>query len=308
VFGVIESGESLARSAGLVGTLLRGLNNRAIPQSEMDPTATLAAVEEALALARRMGLRQWIFSFSASVGMGNVRFGDWDRATTVLGAALAEDPADEDRIALLFAGMLGAALRGEEIAGEVAEIEHLIGSSTDVGRNGTIHNARAAAAFSEGDLADAQAEFHLAAEVDPSDTDANMDAAHLAFWRGDLPGAAAELAAIDSTGFRTPAVEARRVMIRAGLAAGEGRVSEALGLYRDALRRWRDLRLVIDEVKGVVDMATLLDPAEPEVRAAAEAARETLVRIKAKPLLDRLDAAMARRPSAPKAKAAIPVA
>jgi tetratricopeptide (TPR) repeat protein len=64
--GVIETGESLARSAGLVGTLLRGLNNRAIPQSEMDPTATLAAVEEALALARRMGLRQWIFSFSAS--------------------------------------------------------------------------------------------------------------------------------------------------------------------------------------------------------------------------------------------------
>jgi hypothetical protein len=50
----------------------------------------------------------------------------------------------------------------------------------------------------------------------------------------------------------------------------------------------------------VIDMATLLDPAEPDVRAATDAAREILVRLNAKPLLDRL-AAMDRQraPSAP---------
>jgi hypothetical protein len=41
-------------------------------------------------------------------------------------------------------------------------------------------------------------------------------------------------------------------------------------------------------------MATLLDPTDPEVRAAAEAAREILVRLRAAPFIARLDAALAR--------------
>ena len=41
-------------------------------------------------------------------------------------------------------------------------------------------------------------------------------------------------------------------------------------------------------------MATLLEPADPEVRAAAEAAREILVRLRAAPFIARLDAALAR--------------
>ena len=41
-------------------------------------------------------------------------------------------------------------------------------------------------------------------------------------------------------------------------------------------------------------MATLLDPAEPEVRAAADSAREILNRLGARPLLARLEAAIER--------------
>ena len=40
-------------------------------------------------------------------------------------------------------------------------------------------------------------------------------------------------------------------------------------------------------------MATLLDPADPEVRAAAESAREILVLLEATPFVVRLDAALA---------------
>ena len=64
--------------------------------------------------------------------------------------------------------------------------------------------------------------------------------------------------------------------------------------YRTALRSWRDLGLPFDEALTAIDMATLLDPAEPEVRAAAESARETLVRLRAQPLLTRLETALAR--------------
>ena len=45
-------------------------------------------------------------------------------------------------------------------------------------------------------------------------------------------------------------------------------------------------------------MATLLDPANPEVRAAAERSREILVRLGATPFVERLEAALARDPVA----------
>ena len=84
--------------------------------------------------------------------------------------------------------------------------------------------------------------------------------------------------------------------IRAGIAALEGRSRDALGLYRELLREWRDLGLVWDEARGAIDMATLLDPSDPEVSAAAEAARVILTSLGATPFLERLDAAMVRRP------------
>jgi hypothetical protein len=86
--------------------------------------------------------------------------------------------------------------------------------------------------------------------------------------------------------------------IRAGLAALEGRPADALGQYREALRGWHDLGLAWDEALTGLDMCTLLDPSEPAVSAAAESTRQILVRLGAKPFLERLDAAMGRAQSA----------
>ena len=86
--------------------------------------------------------------------------------------------------------------------------------------------------------------------------------------------------------------------IRAGLAALEGRPADALGQYREALRGWRDLGLRWDEALTGIDMATLLEPSEPEVRTAAESTRQILVRLGAKPFLERLDTTMGRSTSA----------
>jgi hypothetical protein len=62
---------------------------------------------------------------------------------------------------------------------------------------------------------------------------------------------------------------------------------------------WRDLGLVWDEALSAIDMASLLGPGEPDVIAAAERARETLVRVRAKPFLELLDSAMAARTDRP---------
>jgi hypothetical protein len=55
-------------------------------------------------------------------------------------------------------------------------------------------------------------------------------------------------------------------------------------------------------------MATLLEPSQPEVRSAAESARQILVRLGAKPYLGRLEAAIGRPTSAepPGSRAAEP--
>lgn len=98
---------------------------------------------------------------------------------------------------------------------------------------------------------------------------------------------------IDATGVHGRVVELRRRTIQAGIAALDGRAAEALTLYRDVGRGWRDLGKVWDEVLTAIDMATLLDPAEPDVRAAADSARAILMRLGARPYIERLDAALA---------------
>jgi hypothetical protein len=82
----------------------------------------------------------------------------------------------------------------------------------------------------------------------------------------------------------------------------EGRPADALPLYREALRCWRDLGLAWDEALCAIDMATLLDPADPEVRAAAEAAREILVRLEAAPFIASAALVGTTGPVAPPAK------
>jgi hypothetical protein len=50
-------------------------------------------------------------------------------------------------------------------------------------------------------------------------------------------------------------------------------------------RAWGDLGLAWDEALTGIDMATLLEPADPEVRAAADSARDILTRLGAHPFI-----------------------
>jgi hypothetical protein len=80
--------------------------------------------------------------------------------------------------------------------------------------------------------------------------------------------------------------------VQAGVAALEGRRADAMSLYRDSLRAWRDLGLAWDEALCELDMVLLLGLDDPEVRAAGDAARDILTRLEAAPILARLDAAL----------------
>jgi hypothetical protein len=121
-------------------------------------------------------------------------------------------------------------------------------------------------------------------------------AARCALLASDAAAARDHLAMAESTGRRGRVLDADATTINAGIAALEGRARESLGLYREALRVWRDLGLAWDEARCAIDMALLLGPSDPEVSAAADAARVILTALGATPFLERLESAMAVRP------------
>jgi class 3 adenylate cyclase/tetratricopeptide (TPR) repeat protein len=296
--GVIRAGEELARDNGLDDIRLDALHARGFFQGEIDVAAALESTREGLALARRVGDRSAMLGFINNFGYFAFLAGDWDGALAELDGQLDEDLERADRVALLGTALIVHACRGELVTEGLAELERAFAG--DTGRHGMIflEDAKANAALTDGRLGDARAAWRHMAELAAGNAPAGFyQAARPALWDRDVAAVQADLAALDATGFHGRVVEVRRMTIRAGLAALEGRSATALTLYRDALRGWRDLALPWDWALTGIDMATLLEPSEPEVRSAAESTREILVRLGAKPFVQRLNAALARSTS-----------
>jgi class 3 adenylate cyclase/tetratricopeptide (TPR) repeat protein len=292
--GVIRAGEQLARDNRLDETLMLALASRAFLQLDIDVVGALDAYREGLALARRVGSRVGVLRSVNNLGYTAFLAGDWDEALEQLDGQLAEDLERVDRIALLGNSVIVHACRGEDVTKQLAELERLMGKDPLRASAVGVDDAMANAAMADGRLGDARAAWrHLADQDSGNAPEFRYRAARPGLWDRDVASALADLAALDATGVHGRVVEIRRVTVRAGLAALEGRTADALAMYREALQGWRDTRLPWDEALTGIDMATLLDPADAEVRAAAASAREILVRLGANPFVARLDAALA---------------
>ena len=229
-----------------------------------------------------------------------MRTGDWDVALDELEDALLDDWAAPDRMSML--GPMGAisALRGHDQSARLREIEGLM----EPGLSDSLH---AIDPFVVGNAAFAPAgsrrrpqRLRRPPRITGQTCRPRSRSGHTApCGSGMRTGPGTCWASSMRRGLHGPAIEADRLTIRAGVAALEGRVGDALGLYREALRAWRDLGLAWDEALCAIDMATLLGPGDPEVREAAADAREILVRLEAAPFVERLDAAMAASPVQP---------
>jgi class 3 adenylate cyclase/tetratricopeptide (TPR) repeat protein len=292
---LIRGGQAVAESNGLNKTLIRAIVNRSAIDASRDPRAALEGVRPGLALARRLGERSDTAILLSNGAEHAIRTGDWPWALAELEAALADELEPSDRVVMFGTLVAIRSMRGESAGDVLAELQTQIGATTDPTLLGIFYQATAWEAFGAGRLTDARAALDRFADISKANLfEATERRARAALWLGDVAEARADLATLDASGVHGPAIETGRATIRAGIAALEGRPADALALYRDALREWRDLGLLWDEALCGLDMATLLDPADPEVRAAADAAREILVRLEAAPFLARLDAAMAR--------------
>ena len=107
-------------------------------------------------------------------------------------------------------------------------------------------------------------------------------------------------------GGRGPLVAAQRRAMQAGIDGLEGRRTDALVGYRQAIGDIDELGAVLDGAYTAIDMAVALGPSEPEVQAQINGARATLERLRAKTLLDRLDA-ISQQPADSPSDASAPV-
>jgi hypothetical protein len=121
-------------------------------------------------------------------------------------------------------------------------------------------------------------------------------ALHSAIWAGSLERArevAARVAVLAATG---PLTEALRLQATAAVAALEGRGDDAATGYAAAIGRLRDLGQMFTAAVVSVDASVLL-PEDPRVRALATEARPLLEELRARPYLEKLDAALESGPA-----------
>ncbi len=291
---LLAGGQAVADGLGLGLVSVRAAGNRSDIEARVDPRAALETARECMATARRLGARSFAMTGLSNAAEAASRIGDWAWAAAELDAALADEVEVADRSSLLSNAIVLAVLRGEPAGERLAELTRLVGDAADPQMASTVPYAEGFVAFSAHRLIEARTAWQREAALLPQHLPtAVARGARAALWAGDGAAARADLATLEASPFHGPAIDADRTTLRAGLLALEGRRAEALALYRDALRAWRALGLLWDEALAGIDMATLLDPADPEVRTALDRSREILVELGATPFLDRLAALVA---------------
>ena len=292
--GAIRTGIDLAQAHGLTAIATRGLHNLSGLLIDSDVRGVFDAARSALALAARLGDRAGYAVTLVNATQAAVDTGDWDWALGECTAAMETASGERERAFLTNGRLMIGSLRGEDPAEEAGWLERYFGASDAKTLREGIPEVRFWVAFGAGRLSDAYDAATEYGQVRPVEASYFcLYAAICALWERDGERAAAALAALDSTGVHGRVVDMDRRTIRAGLAALEGRTGDALAAFREALAGWRDLGSPWREALTAITMATLLEPSDPEVRAAAESAREILVRLEAAPFIARLDAALA---------------
>jgi tetratricopeptide (TPR) repeat protein len=284
--GIWQSCREIAEEHGMTDLLLRAMGNLANWQTDFK--ASMDAHYEGYEVARKAGHRDSVLSSIANFGYAAFGAGEWDRGLAEMEPFLAEDIFPFARLLMMNNILIIKAGRGEDITEGLAELER-IGKEMSGGWHQFVADPSANAFMAAGEFAKASEQYMEMVEDPTTAPEYLYRSARALLWIGELDTAKERLAAAEGSGGFGPIEDARRATLRAGIAACEARSAEALALYREALNGWRFVHGTWDEAMTGLDMATLLDPAEPEVAAALTSTRAILERLKAQPYLDRLD-------------------
>ena len=293
--------EQLARDNGWSDLLSGALTVTSAIAGEVSPRRAWSTAVESAEVARRTGRRDRLFISAGNAAYSGFLVGEWDASAALIDDLTSDtDAPPGQRIYVLTNALIIQVNRGDDVSDWMREMDELVAQARDEEMVTAARDARAHHAMSTGDFGAAADNWRMMATAEPALIPwANYQAGRAALWAGKLDEVASDVSLVEHSGLHSPVVDARLLTMHAWTSAVGGRASEAPGLFQEALAAWRALELVWDEAMTGIDVATLLDPTTPEVRAIADSTRTILQRLGASPYLARLDDALARTPTAP---------
>jgi class 3 adenylate cyclase len=262
-----------------------------------DPVTGLAMTREGLEIASRSGSKNYGFLMVGNAVSCALRVGEWEWAAALLDEWLTGQTTVGVYLELFADRAVLTTLTGGDASADIAAAQRLLVGVSDPQYTSYLHWARSWAALTAGRLDDARTEATTAVDVTAFFAPITLPiATRAALWAGRLEEARTLATRVDVSIVRGRAIAVDRITLHAGVAALEGRRSDAVAGYREAVRGWQQIGLAFDEALAGLDLAILLAPTEremPEAPAVTESTRAILTRLGARPLLARLEAALA---------------
>jgi class 3 adenylate cyclase len=306
---ILTGAKALAERRGMVGPSLRAAINLGYALEPEDPVLGFQVSRAGYERAARYGI-----TWAARYLLGNAcdsafQVGEWDWALHEVGDRLGEELETRERLWYQSTDLMLRAYRGEPVS-EMAEreIADMVQGFDDVQYRMIPYWVRLHGNLVAGRLVDVVRVTDEALTLGFAAVEAAPLGARAAIWAGDVAAASRMLDAYAAArpGRRT---DAMRVTIEAGIAALEGRRADARQGYGDAQQRWRDLGLPTWLALCQLDIVETGAMEPGERRRAGDDARAFFERLGARPLVERIDAALAReRETTPSMTTARPVA
>ncbi len=309
--GCLESGLRLAERHGLLAIEIRARTNMGGPLTERDPKAAFEVSRAGLELARRFGHRQGVSMLVGNASVGAIETGEWDWARAEIQTGLDESASAEERIILLSFVVQLLVEGGADAAAEIDEVERWLTAhvAEEPYLESSLRLIQSPRELQRGNLAAASSSWLEGGRLDPYNAiSAFTEATNLALLAGDRRRAEESVAALRSTGSHAATARYAVAAGDAGIAALDGRAAAARVGLLDAYAGFREVGAARKQAITGLIMATLLDPMDPQVRAAITESRLLFEKMGAGLWLARLDAAQAGRSNVEPAAALGPTA
>ncbi len=292
--GAIRAGMELADENGLTATSLRARINLSA-NDQGNPAEVYEVAREALETATKLGRYGHARIALANASTGAIEVGDWDWALDRWTAEMDRETDESGRIVVRWNLASLRALKGEDVADEVAALEAWAVEHGDSGVISGLDVLHAELALAEGRLTDACDALLSAASRDSLNAPANTQLAGVVALIAIDPGRAERaLAAFDATDVHGRLWDLDRTLTRIGIAALMAPTGAELRSFREVIGAYRDMGLPYRQLMAVLALLATHGQKEPEIVELAVEAEAIMRRLGAVPMLRELERLRAR--------------
>ena len=260
-----------ASEAGSLRTELRARNNLAWGLLDDDPRAAMTIARQGFDLATAMGIGDAAVPLADIACTVAVETGEWGWALGAIDELEERGSSDSFRIVLAATASVIRTLRADPEPMRAIDLVGPLAADTDSQVVAAVDHARAWAAFTRADFAEARrmAEAAVAGYVGSDPALQRALATRACLWLGDRGAARDGVELLASTLRHGRAASATVETMRAGVDALEGKAEAAEG-YGRAVEAWTALGLPLQRVLCLLDRARLLGVGADEARAAVD--------------------------------------